>query len=79
MTVWRTSWIGRTTCSTIRTRTRSFSSPAAIPPTSRMPTSPPSSGYSRKPPYATIPDAGHWVHAEQPQAFYRAVADFLAD
>lgn len=29
--------------------------------------------------YATIPDAGHWVHAEQPQAFYRAVADFLAD
>ena len=29
--------------------------------------------------YAVIPDAGHWVHAEQPKAFYRTVADFLAD
>ena len=28
--------------------------------------------------YATIPDAGHWVHAEQPQAFYETVASFLA-
>lgn len=25
----------------------------------------------------TIPDAGHWLHAQQPQAFYEAVSDFL--
>lgn len=25
----------------------------------------------------TIPDAGHWVHAEQPKLFLQAVADFM--
>lgn len=25
----------------------------------------------------TIKDAGHWVHAEQPQAFFKAVMDFI--
>ncbi len=29
--------------------------------------------------YATIANAGHWVHAEQPQALFQTVADFLAD
>jgi esterase len=29
--------------------------------------------------YVTIPNAGHWVHAEQPQALYQTVVDFLAD
>ncbi|MEL6969210.1 MAG: alpha/beta fold hydrolase [Bacteroidota bacterium] len=27
----------------------------------------------------TIPDAGHWVHAEQPQALFDAVSTFLAE
>jgi pimeloyl-ACP methyl ester carboxylesterase len=26
----------------------------------------------------TLPNAGHWVHAEAPEAFYQAVAEFLA-
>ena len=26
----------------------------------------------------TVPDAGHWLHAEQPEAFQTAVANFLA-
>lgn len=26
---------------------------------------------------ATLPGAGHWLHFEQPQAFYQAVVDFL--
>ena len=26
----------------------------------------------------TIPAAGHWLHAEQPQALLKAVNDFLA-
>ncbi|NOY36965.1 MAG: alpha/beta fold hydrolase [Chlorobi bacterium] len=33
-------------------------------------------------PYAetvTIPDAGHWVHAEQPERFLKAVLSFLLD
>ncbi len=29
--------------------------------------------------HAVIPDAGHWVHAEQPKAFHQLVADFLRD
>ena len=28
--------------------------------------------------FVMIPDAGHWVHAEQPNAFYNVVLDFLA-
>lgn len=28
--------------------------------------------------YATIADAGHWVHADQPQAFYETVSAFLS-
>ena len=27
--------------------------------------------------YATIPGAGHWVHADQPKAFYETVSAFL--
>lgn len=27
--------------------------------------------------FATIPNAGHWLHAEQPEAFSRVVLDFL--
>ena len=27
--------------------------------------------------FATIPNAGHWLHAEQPEAFSEAVLDFL--
>ncbi|EAS20472.1 alpha/beta fold hydrolase [Nonlabens mediterrranea] len=27
----------------------------------------------------TVPDAGHWLHAEQPEIFYRMVTDFLED
>ena len=27
--------------------------------------------------FATIPDAGHWVHAENPEAFFDVVHDFL--
>jgi pimeloyl-ACP methyl ester carboxylesterase len=26
-----------------------------------------------------IPGAGHWVHADQPDAFARTLADFLRD
>ena len=26
-----------------------------------------------------IPGAGHWVHAEQPQAFFKVVSEFLLD
>lgn len=29
--------------------------------------------------HAVIPDAGHWVHAEQPKAFYELVSGFLRD
>jgi esterase len=29
--------------------------------------------------YVTIPGAGHWVHAEQPKAFFDAVSGFLRD
>ncbi|HKK31762.1 MAG TPA: alpha/beta fold hydrolase [Alphaproteobacteria bacterium] len=29
--------------------------------------------------YATVPGAGHWVHAEQPKAFYETVSAFLRD
>ena len=29
--------------------------------------------------HVVIPDAGHWVHAEQPKAFYEAVSGFLRD
>ena len=29
--------------------------------------------------HAVIPDAGHWVHAEQPQAFHQLVSGFLHD
>ena len=28
--------------------------------------------------FETIPDAGHWVHAEQPQKFFEVVGSFLA-
>ncbi|HAV25177.1 MAG TPA: alpha/beta hydrolase, partial [Bacteroidetes bacterium] len=28
--------------------------------------------------FVEISDAGHWVHAEQPNAFYNVVLDFLA-
>jgi pimeloyl-ACP methyl ester carboxylesterase len=28
--------------------------------------------------FVEISDAGHWVHAEQPRAFYDTVLDFLA-
>ena len=28
--------------------------------------------------FETIPDAGHWVHAEQPQNFLEVVGSFLA-
>lgn len=28
--------------------------------------------------FVTIPNAGHWVHAENPKAFYTALHDFLA-
>jgi len=26
----------------------------------------------------TVPDAGHWIHAEQPEAFFRIVSQFLS-
>ncbi len=29
--------------------------------------------------HAVLPNAGHWVHAEQPKAFYDLVSDFLRD
>ena len=27
----------------------------------------------------TIPNAGHWLHAEKPKEFYRVVMEFLSD